>query len=75
MTSPWSTIPVTGAQHDAWMAEEREEYPPLALGPILGNLRTSTVVDTEAGVKRVVVLTDEDYDAMKARGVRWRDPA
>ncbi len=21
---PWSTQPITGAQHDAWMAEERE---------------------------------------------------
>ncbi len=24
MTAPWSTIPVTGAQHDAWLAQERE---------------------------------------------------
>lgn len=26
---PWSTMPVTGAQHDAWMAEERQQvqYP------------------------------------------------
>lgn len=23
---PWSTQPITGAQHDAWMAEEREVH-------------------------------------------------
>lgn len=24
MTAPWSSQPITGAQHDAWMAQEQE---------------------------------------------------
>ncbi len=49
--APWTAQPVTGAQHAAWMAEERDRAQrlwPIATG------------------QNIVMVTTAEYDAMKA---------
>ena len=58
---PWSTQPITGAQHDAWMAEERARWECLTKYP---------AVDPEHALARGLV----GYWLYDKHGVLINDP-
>ena len=48
MTKPWSTMPVTGAQHDAWLAEEEAPWEMMYFYPeFWGNAEQAAAADPD----------------------------